>query len=236
MLNWNTGSGWARTRTVLAGCFAAAAMAVTSCRPMQEPLVAKSLLDGEPCGPPCWQGLVPGASTEQEVHRVLATSRYVDAASVYTDRAWGTAAIRWQRSFGGESWNLFNVQDTVLQVMRMDIDSEVTLQQILDAHGHPDKFHAGTLFSGPVVVAVDLFYREPGMMVGVELSTGDPNLTPQTRALQIWYFEPAPLDDVLTTIVWKKDEPLDDQQLELLEQWLEGWHDWRGYGPVEPTY
>ncbi|HUW96175.1 MAG TPA: hypothetical protein VMW58_10345, partial [Anaerolineae bacterium] len=54
----------------------------------------KSLLTGEPCEPPCWQGLVPGTSTEAEVDEFLATSEYVEPG-IEKSRYPGGLEIRW---------------------------------------------------------------------------------------------------------------------------------------------
>ncbi|NIO00126.1 MAG: hypothetical protein GTN93_33480, partial [Anaerolineae bacterium] len=54
--------------------------------------VDTSLLSGDPCEPPCWQGLVPGVSTEEEVNEFIQTSELVDRSTLFrgkTTRATG---------------------------------------------------------------------------------------------------------------------------------------------------
>ncbi|HUW14593.1 MAG TPA: hypothetical protein VM537_33040, partial [Anaerolineae bacterium] len=41
------------------------------------PPVDTSLLTGEPCEPPCWQGLTPGESTEEDVAEFMKATRFV---------------------------------------------------------------------------------------------------------------------------------------------------------------
>jgi hypothetical protein len=121
--------------------------------------------------------------------------------------------------------------------MKMYVEPEVTLGQVVDKWGPPDNFQAGrSLHPEPVYIAVDLFYRELGMMLELQLSGDDRQLTPDEEIVRVHYFEPAPLEQVLVTLAWGKGRPLEDDEVLLLTQWLEGWHDWEGYGSVELTY
>ncbi|NIN68634.1 MAG: hypothetical protein GTO63_28795, partial [Anaerolineae bacterium] len=111
-------------------CLSSAMIYLTSCeRAEHEPLVAEGLLTGEPCGPPCWQGLVPGTSTEAEVDEFLAASEYVDGVS--KEEYWKTHDIRWRprRQIPGRD-NSFAARNGMLIIMRMYLDSEVTLGQV----------------------------------------------------------------------------------------------------------
>ena len=213
----------------MALCLLAVITCLYSCS-TDETLVANGLLTGEPCGPPCWQGLVPGVSTEEEVDGFLRTNEYVDFHTVYEDSYEGGVAVRWQRRGQTDAWNMFDVQDGVLEVMRMYPDSEVVLEQLIDRYGAPDKFEAGlVMLDGPVHTKVDLFYRDLGMMIELHLPAEGPELRPETRVVRIQYFQPDALEDVLATIWLKKGASLADLEL----QWLEDWRDWQGYGPVQ---
>jgi hypothetical protein len=199
----------------------AVTMYLTSCQLADhEPLVAQGLLAGEPCGPPCWQGLVPGTSTAAEVDEFLATSEYVEPG-VEKGRYVGGMEIRWYPRWPHRGQNIFDLQDGVLQIMRMQVDSSVTLEQLMDRYGPPDK-----IASGEIVL---LFYREFGMMLEFRL---DLELRSETEVLAVEYYEPAPLGDVLVTRAWGKGKLRTEEQRAVLEKWLRGWHDWEGYGRV----
>ena len=199
----------------------AVTMYLTCCVPADhKPLVAGGLLAGEPCGPPCWQGLVPGTSTEAEVDEFLATSEYVEPG-IEKSRYPGGLEIRWYPRWPRCEQSIFDVQDGVLQIMRMHVDSRVTLGQVVDRYGPPDQFASGR--------RVLLFYRQLGMMLEFR---DDLELRPETEVVAVEYYEPAPLEDVLVAHAWGKGKPLTEEQREVLEKWLQGWHDWEGYGSV----
>lgn len=216
----------------LASCFLAAMVSISSCTLTQERLVTKGLLTAEPCGPPCWQGLVPGVSTEEEVREFLGSSDYVGPYTEYPGRFEGVTVVRWQRTWETRRWNEFDMRHGLLVLMGMYVDSGVTLERVVDRYGPPDKFEAGLKMSGQIYTLVSLFYHELGMMVDLHLSGDHPELKPHTTVVRVWYFEPSPLEEAIATVEGKKGEPLEDFERE----WLDYWHDWEGYGPVEPEY
>jgi hypothetical protein len=226
------------TSKLFALVLAMAAWVVAACVGCGEPpALDTSLLTGEPCEPPCWQGLVPGVSTLGEVDHVLSTSPYVAPGSVYRDSYGDILSVLWRPRWQSPADNRFVVRGELLQDIQMYVEPDVTIGQVVDRWGPPDRFQAGrSMHPEPVYVAVDLFYRELGMMVQLELSANDPELTREAEIARVHYFEPAPLDEVLAGLVWGKGAVLGEEQVQALEHWLEGWQDWEGYGPVELTY
>jgi hypothetical protein len=226
------------TSKLVASFLAAAAWVIAACVGCGESTrLDMSLLTGEPCEPPCWQGLVPGVSTLEEVDQVLTGSEYVAPGSIYKDWYGDILSVLWRPRWQSPADNRFVLRGNVLQHMKMYVEPEVTLGQVVDKWGPPDKFQAGrSLHPEPVYIAVDLFYRELGMMVELRLPEDDRQLTPDEEIVRVHYFEPAPLEEVLVTLVWGEGQPPTEEQREVLELWLAGWHDWQGYGTVELTY
>ena len=212
-------------------CALAAIACLCSCAPEPEALVAQGLLTGEPCGPPCFQGLVPGSSTEDDVRQFLRSGDYaVGPYAVFQRTHGGVLVMMWDRRGLGGQKNEFQIQDDVLSLMSMYVDSDVTLEQVVNRYGAPSKFEAGLNLSGRVYTLVSLFYREDGMMLDLYLYDNVPQLKPETEVARVWYFEAVPLDEAIATLQGKKGQALEDFEL----QWLEYWHDWEGYGVVEP--
>lgn len=206
---------------------------VQSCGVTQEALVAQGLLTGEPCGAPCWQGLVPGSSTEDDVRQFLRSGEYaVGPYAVHPGTHDDVLVMRWDRRGLGGQKNMFHTQDGVLSLMSMYTDSEVTLEQVVRRYGAPDKYAAGLKMSGRIHTLVSLFYREVGMILDLYLYDEVPQLKPETQVARVWYFEPATLEEAIATQQGKKGQALEDFEL----QWLEYWHDWGGYGTVEPDH
>jgi hypothetical protein len=194
------------------------AATVTSCAVASEPLVARGLLTGEPCGPPCWQGLVPGKSTEAEISEFLTTSGYTGPGVERSGYA-GPVVIQWHPRWPHRGQNTFYLQDGVLQIIRMHVDCRVTLGEVVNRYGPPDKLATGR--------RVLPFHRSLGMMLELPDVV---ELTPETRIVAVKYYQPASLHDVLAVNAWGQGKVLTQRQRDQLREWLRGWHDWQGYG------
>ena len=206
---------------------------LSSCAPKPEPLVAHGLLTGEPCGPPYFQGLAPGSSTEDDVRQFLRSGEYAVGPYAVIDRSEdGLLIMLWDRRGLGGQKNEFQIQDDVLSLMSMYVDSDVTLEQVLDKYGGPDKQAADLIMSGRVYTLVGLFYREVGMILDLYLYDDLPQLKPETKVVRVWYFEPVSLEEAIAVLARKKGQALEDFELEQLGYW----HDWQGYGVVEPDH
>jgi len=192
-----------------------------------------SLLTGEPCGPPCWQGLTAGVSTEDEVERFLATSGLVDRISIYRgsmSRGGQTVgiSIQWVSTAnvqGARATNSFDVEGGILRDMTIYLDAQVALEELFGRYGPPEKYLAalsGIHFTG---VRVSLFYPEDGFVAHVELPRHDASLHPDTNVASVWCFQSAPLDRFL-------ELGRDIGHFSASVQ-REALSDWEGYGPVE---
>jgi hypothetical protein len=226
----------ARRAIVVGLCFVATVVEVTSCAPSdQKALIAEGLIAGDPCEPPCWQGLVPGVSTHREVIEVLEGGGYADSLEVGPGRYEAITIVTWRPKRVGwrsQHRNMFELQHGRLEVMNMYVDSEVALGEVVDRYGPPDEQTVFLSMSGPIDVVVQLFYEDLGTILQVILPEDHPELKPEDPVERLWYFEPAPLDEAMAILAGRKGEPLEDFQL----QWLEYWHDWEGYGVVEADH
>jgi hypothetical protein len=207
--------------------------AVTSCGLTQEALVTQGLLTGEECAPPCFQGLVPGSSTEDEVRQFLRSGEYAVGPYAVIERSQQRVLVlKWDRRGLGGQKNEFQVQDGVLALMGMYVDSDVTLEQVVNRYGTPDSLRAGLKMSGRVYTVVSLFYQEAGMILQLHLYDEVPQLRPSTEVVRVWYFDPVPLEEAVAVLAGKKGQALEDFESE----WLGYWHEWQGYGVVEPDH
>lgn len=219
----------------MALCALAAVACFCTCSPAPEPLVAEGLLTGQPCGPPCWQGLVPGLSTHTDAVDVLEEIGYADSLQVGPGRYEAITIVTWRPNrveWPSQQRNMLELQHGQLEVMNMYVDSEVTLGEVVDRYGPPDKQTVFLSMSGPIHTVVQLFFEDLGTILQVTLPEDHRELNPEAPVDSLWYFEPGPLDQAFAALEGRKGAPLEDFQLE----WLEYWHDWDGYGVVEADH
>jgi hypothetical protein len=189
----------------------------------EPPPLDMSLLTREPCEPPCWQGLMPGVSTEDQVNEFTTiyrgrVTRSGEMAGVSID--WlSTANVQ-----GAHAVNSFRVEDGVLRDIIVYLDSKATLKELLEVYGPPDGFSAGLTGVESTRVDVVLLYPEHGFIAFLSLPAHDPSLQPDSVLSWLWYFRAAPLDRFLelTREVGFFSGGVD----------VESFRDWEGYGPL----
>jgi len=197
--------------------------------------VDTSLLTGEPCEPPCWQGLTPGVSTEEEVNNFLLSSELVDQSSIFrgavtlgTGEVVGTTIQWWSganmssvpRQFGND----FIIEDGLLQHMTIWVDCEATLQDLLERYGAPDNFTAWMLPYAPPNVKVTLFYPRHGFECTLLIAQDDVQLRPDSQIVRVWYFRSA--SQTREYLRLSRDIGYRTGGEDTLQ-------DWHGYGPIE---
>jgi hypothetical protein len=170
--------------------------------------VDTSLLTGEPCKPPCWQGLVPGLSTEEEVDEFVRTSELVDQTTLFrrditrhTGEVVGVAVHWWSRAdtagvprqFG----NSLRIKGGVVQYMMIWLDCEVTLEELLSRYGEPHKW--STSWVAPDIPDVDvvLYYPNHGFTASLTLPADDVWLRPESNLDLVRYYPVVPVEDFL---------------------------------------
>ncbi|HUW96302.1 MAG TPA: hypothetical protein VMW58_10995 [Anaerolineae bacterium] len=196
----------------------------------EPPPLDTSLLTGEPCEPPCWQGLVPGVSTVREVEGVLAGSEYVKQDSVERERWGGSSTIWWESTASpprGTERNAAVIKDSLLQTLVICPDYELAVDDIVGRYGTPEKLWASWAWPGGVEAAVTLYYPDEGLTVGLVLQPADGyhELDPGSKVTVVWYFAPTSLEGLINlgeSIIFPPKEYVDTELV-----------DWQGYGPIE---
>jgi hypothetical protein len=114
--------------------------------PQKEPEIAdRSFISGEPCEPPCWYGLIPGESTEDQLDDVLSTLPFVEKDSI---RKWehvskgiivdGNEVDYNCMVANGGICGYIIVANGVIQVISHKIIYELPLETVIEKLGQPD--------------------------------------------------------------------------------------------------
>lgn len=200
----------------------------------ESPPVDTSLLTGEPCEPPCWQGLLPGVSTEEEVYEFLRSSELVDGTTLYrgdvtlgsgkvvgvTLQWWSTADMPWSpRQFGNE----IMIRDGVVEEIMLFLDCEVTLGDLSERYGDPHRWRADWVAPDIPDVDATLYYPNHGFTAWLRLAAGDRSLRPENKVRRVRYSRVVPPEDFLE--LGPEAGYFDAYEAESLR-------DWRGYGIV----
>jgi hypothetical protein len=124
---------------VLSGCRCAETLPSQFLPSVQDPAgVDRSLLTGEPCEPPCWQGLVPGESTTGDVLATLEDLPFADSDSILFSTHEGFENVVWLSSasdlqFAGS----IGLHHGRVYHIFIRLEYELTLQELVAAMGEP---------------------------------------------------------------------------------------------------
>ncbi len=110
-------------------------------------LLDKSWLTGDPCSPPCWYGLEPDVSDEQQVLSVLESLPFVNPNSieesivgfgdVISEEPYNATAIQASKYYGSGIRLL--IGKGVVKRISFGLDYEITIGEIVDQIGIPDR-------------------------------------------------------------------------------------------------
>jgi hypothetical protein len=125
-----------------------------------------SILSGEPCDPPCWQGLVPGQTTTDEATLTLESLTFFDSDTIREGQTptaiEGLAYVEWDRGSGE-----LMLMDDVVAVVRIDLYYDLELHHLVERFGDPVGYFARTsppqdaIIIGPICVGADVEYVWP---------------------------------------------------------------------------
>ncbi len=168
------------------------------------------------------------------MNEFVLTSELVDQSTLFrgkTTRASGEVVgetVQWwstadmanaPRQFG----NRMHIVDGLLEHLTVFLDVDVTLEDLLERYGPPEKFTAWHEGVEVWYVKVTLYYPRDGFMTTLIIPPHDAQLRPESEVVTVWYFQRAPLEEFLEL---SRDIGYPTVSDEVLQ-------DWHGYGPIE---
>lgn len=122
-------------------------------------------LSGEPCGPPCFWGIVPGETTEAEVIKILQERGVFETCEAFDREArGGERGIK----CGSRVFISFEQGGDVVQGLGFNPTSTITVQDVVEKYGEPESVEVGAL--GVHVLDYQLILAYPKMLTLVRLS------------------------------------------------------------------
>jgi hypothetical protein len=199
----------------------------------------RSLTTGEPCMPPCWQGLVPGESTEEDVMAVLETAPFVEGGSIMRAQTsdGDEATIRWGSSASDlrTSAGVIYITNGRVSLIDIQIEYRLTRQELVSIIGEPDGYFVLEIqHSGPrcFSYSVPFIWLEEGFVAGPSLTRRDPVpkgedlLSPDMFFIEYAYYSSPfsrPMDALMGT-------GLDEASAQLAE--AKTYREWQGFDTI----
>ena len=142
-------------------------------------------LSEDPCGPPCFWGIIPGQTKETEVIEILQERGVLETCEAFDNEAEGGSR---GMKCGSRVFINFEQGDDVVRGLGFNLSSTITVQEAVAKYGEP----AGVLVVplGVHVIDVQLVLVYPSMLTWVRLSLqkeGPYILEPSTSVENIAY-------------------------------------------------
>jgi hypothetical protein len=143
--------------------------------------VDTSLVTGEPCASPCWQGLLPGESTKQEALQALEMLSFVNSDTISVripvSPFEGRELIEWMYGTGE-----IVVDNEIVRSITVDLFYDLELQRLVEIIGEPAGYFVwvfpppDNISIGPICVsaAVEFIWPEEGLAAEMAFDTRHP--------------------------------------------------------------
>lgn len=142
------------------------------------------ILTDEPCAPPCWQGITPGDVVDRNA-LAKQLRRLSGVRSVREDG--NTFKWLWNTQRGVNS--IYIGQDNAIQNISLQVDFELTVEDIIGKYGLPEAINAAPFGYGEdVYILMNLFYPQHGLTCRVQvLPYNHPVLEPYSIVYEVTY-------------------------------------------------
>lgn len=183
----------------LAGCKPSCDPSVLADFPI-DPNVDMSLLNGLPCVPPCWQGLIPGSSNKADVYQALNNAPFVEDGSLLEQQsADGGTVIYWNSAFSSiQNAVVLDADNRISRIVISQVEYEVSIGDVIEVLGIPDGEivtlsapETSLCYTGRVIwTASGVYVSTPGQPTEEEIDVSN-IISNESQIQSVVYFTPA---------------------------------------------
>jgi hypothetical protein len=195
-----------------------------------------SILDRSNCKLPCWNGIVAGQTTEDELLKILGNLPDIDQASIQnSNQPWNIFDNQIFFSFQ-QGWRLSQrpklrgeVYITNKRVSELTLCGEIntTMGALVETIGEPEHIISGNNIGGGRTVILTNSRKGVSFSFTTELDSLE--ITPSTQIDCIRIFDPALYEKML-------DARFFSNGYYNAEETLRVWYPWNGYGNLDEKY
>lgn len=195
-----------------------------------------SVLDTSTCRLPCWNDIVAGQTTEDELLKTLANLPNVDSESVRsTNQTWDIFDHQTTFSFV-QDWSFDQrselrgyayIKDDIIRVLAFCGEINTTMGALVEAVGEPEYIISGDDFSGGRLVI--LIHSKTGVSYSYTAKLSNLEITPDTQIDCIQSFDPLLYEEMLDAGLFSNSGYSAEETLRVM-------YPWDGYGNLDEKY
>ncbi len=160
-----------------------------------------SLVTGEPCDAPCWEGITPGETTWDDAIVILealeAEDRIADLQFIPSEGDPSINAV-WVQPDGDPCCRILTDDGETVSFMILQVAPEMSLDGVIEKWGEPEFTSASEVDNRQVIF--NLFYTEVPMIVYVFAAGMDDALSDSSTIIGMTYLVDVDMQDVLANI------------------------------------
>ncbi|MBK6792509.1 MAG: hypothetical protein IPG80_08175 [Anaerolineales bacterium] len=183
----------------------------------------ESILKNITCLPPCWEGVIPGETSKQELMTILYSIEKNNDSIIDHDEGlgnWDDIVSIYLYSQYGQKINFFIVEDMVVEIS-FSHKLYITLNEVIEILGEPDWIYPGLGHNGSILIII---YEKEAVALLHQMESGlfvERDLVPQSEIVEMSFFNS--IEAIEKNVVTRDD----------LEKY--GYR-WAGYGDVDKKY
>lgn len=155
-----------------------------------------SLIDGEPCGPPCWNGITPGETSWRDTVTQLEDDPNAIDIQTESDEETGAQALSWQPQDGVPCCIVFSSDGETVDQLLLQLAPQMTTAEVFEAHGEPS-FVTLSEFSADQASAA-LYYPDIQTIVYVFIEGVEGAITPESPVFAVLYATEDDIDEAIS--------------------------------------
>ncbi len=157
-----------------------------------------SVISGEPCAAPCWNGVTPGETTWDEATALVSTDAAFESFETNTES--GLRQAVWQKAGSGQYCCRLianDEADAVVSYIFLALAPGIIVDNVIDAHGDPTYITVFPFTSAESVI--QMIYPEKRMVVSVVVGDSTSSLLANSDVVATLYMSQEEMDLILET-------------------------------------
>jgi hypothetical protein len=158
----------------------------------------QSLISGEPCEAPCWNGITPGETTWNEAIEIINADETFEGFETNAEE--GLRQAVWQKAGSGQyCCRIISVDqdDAPLMYTFLALAPDMIVDQVLETHGEPTYVTTFPFTSTESVV--QMVYPEQLMVISILVGDSNSSLLANSEVVAVLYMSQSEMDTVLQT-------------------------------------
>ncbi len=154
--------------------------------------IGVSMKSDEPCLPPCWQGLTPTESTDQDVLDLLENAPFVRNLKTYESDDGELVEVVWDsalsnRSVTGYGGRIY-LSDGVLVYITVELEYQLQLKEVMNRLGEPPFYSIMSYGAESPCDVVTFIWPQHGFALELFPQSGNATVNPDMFVERVMYF------------------------------------------------